>query len=255
MLAVMMVQVVFVGVERMFRYALVRKMAGGFVREVNPPLMRNDLFEAGRIASRFPGSHVARVVSFALETFQTCPDDFTHVEAIEVVERSMKRSRSVVHAELRQGLGTLAMIASTAPFLGLLGTVVGILDSFLGFIAPEETILAWISQHVSEALASTGVGLVVAVSSAWLYKYLSERVEIFDLEMLNASSELTTYLTANLESFRLEREGQSRGVAFLEHEETRRWEVAYDHQRILMVSYGIFTAYVTFLLVSRSLQQ
>src|SRR5271167_899008 len=107
--------------------------------------------------------------------------------------RSSARFEAIVHAELKRGLGGLATIGSTAPFVGLFGTVVGILNAFNGIAKEKATGLAAVAGGISEALVTTAVGLFVAIPAVMMFNYLTGRVEAFDVEMDNSSSELIDY--------------------------------------------------------------
>ena len=101
--------------------------------------------------------------------------------------------QAIVHAELKRGVSTLATIGSSVPFVGLLGTVVGIINAFKGIATEKSTGLSAVAGGISEALVTTAVGLFVAIPAVWMYNYFSNRVEAFDVEMGNSSSELIDY--------------------------------------------------------------
>jgi len=94
---------------------------------------------------------------------------------------------------LKRGVSTLATIASSSPFVGLLGTVVGIINAFKGIASAKSAGLSAVAGGISEALVTTAVGLLVAIPAVWMYNYFSNRVEAFDVEMGNSSSELIDY--------------------------------------------------------------
>jgi biopolymer transport protein ExbB/biopolymer transport protein TolQ len=115
-------------------------------------------------------------------------------EEIESSRRALERASAIVHAELKRGLSGLATIGATAPFVGLFGTVVGIINAFKGIAtAGGGTGLAAVAGGISEALVTTALGLFVAVPAVWAYNYYTNRVEAFDVEMDNSSSELIDY--------------------------------------------------------------
>ena len=91
------------------------------------------------------------------------------------------------------GLAVLATVGATAPFVGLLGTVVGIITAFQGIAATGSGGLGAVSAGISEALVETALGLVVAIPAVWFYNYLTGRIEYFNVEMDNSSSELVDY--------------------------------------------------------------
>ena len=94
---------------------------------------------------------------------------------------------------MKRGLGGLATIGSTAPFVGLFGTVMGILNAFKGISEQKATGLGAVAGGISEALVTTAFGLLVAIPAVMMFNYLTGRVEAFDVEMDNSSSELIDY--------------------------------------------------------------
>ncbi|HEV7966594.1 MAG TPA: MotA/TolQ/ExbB proton channel family protein [Candidatus Acidoferrales bacterium] len=113
---------------------------------------------------------------------------------VEVAIRSRKCSASRTHVQLKRGLNGLATIGATAPFVGLFGTVIGSINSFRGAGATRATILSATAGGISEALVTTGLGLLVAVPSVWAYNYLTGRMELFEIEMNNAVEDVSAYL-------------------------------------------------------------
>jgi biopolymer transport protein ExbB/biopolymer transport protein TolQ len=114
-------------------------------------------------------------------------------EVIEAAKRGLERSVAIVHAEMKRGLSALATIGSTAPFVGLFGTVVGILNAFKGIANNKATGLSAVAGGIAEALVTTAFGLLVAVPAVWAYNYFTNKVEAFDVEMDNSSMELINY--------------------------------------------------------------
>ena len=114
-------------------------------------------------------------------------------EEIEASKRALERAEAIVHAELKRGLSGLATIGSTAPFVGLFGTVVGIINAFQGISSEKSTGLAAVAGGISEALVTTAIGLFVAIPAVWMYNFFTSKVEAFDVEMDNSSSELIDY--------------------------------------------------------------
>ncbi len=119
-------------------------------------------------------------------------------EALEAVERVSRRAAAVGHAELQSGLRGLATVASLAPFVALLGTVLGMANSFPGCGAARSTCMAAVFDRLAMALVPTVLGFVVAMP-AWLgYRYFKSNLEVLDLEMNNASGLLVNYLSVYL---------------------------------------------------------
>src|SRR5919202_409178 len=114
-------------------------------------------------------------------------------EEIEASKRALERSEAIVHAELKRGVSGLATIGSTAPFVGLFGTVVGIINAFKGISTEKSTGLGAVAGGISEALVTTAIGLFVAITAVWMFNVFTGRIEAMDVEMGNSSSELIDY--------------------------------------------------------------
>jgi biopolymer transport protein ExbB/biopolymer transport protein TolQ len=110
------------------------------------------------------------------------------------VLRASRRSAALVHEEMKNGLSGLATMASTAPWVGLLGTVVGIADSFHGCDGERSTCMGIVAESLSASWVYTALGLLIGLPSLWCYRYLAGRLEAFDHEMENASVDLVKQL-------------------------------------------------------------
>ena len=108
--------------------------------------------------------------------------------------RSMECSISRTHQKLKRGLNVLATIGSTAPFVGLFGTVIGLIHGFDGS-GERSAVMGMIAGGISEALVTTGLGLLVAIPAVFAYNYFTGRLEAFDLEMNNSVDAISTYLS------------------------------------------------------------
>jgi hypothetical protein len=106
----------------------------------------------------------------------------------------MRRSSTVVRGQMRQGLSSLATVASVAPFVGIFGTLIGIVNSFRGISGEKITNMAATFAGLSDACVPTALGLLVAIPSLWFYKYLAARLKCFDREMESVSLELINLL-------------------------------------------------------------
>ncbi|MCL2661444.1 MAG: MotA/TolQ/ExbB proton channel family protein, partial [Acidobacteriaceae bacterium] len=114
-------------------------------------------------------------------------------EQIQGSQRALERSEAIVHAKLKRGLSGLATIGSTAPFIGLFGTVVGILNAFREIATQKSSGIGAVAGGISEALVTTAFGLLVAIPAVMAFNYFTTKVEAFDVEMDNSSSELVDY--------------------------------------------------------------
>ena len=180
-------------IDRALMFSAARKQSRVFVQQVAGALKDNKLDEAISIAERNKKSHIAKVVATGLSEFQSASQQVSDTEVIEAAKRGLERSVAIVHAEMKRGLSALATIGSTAPFVGLFGTVVGILNAFKGIESQKATGLSAVAGGIAEALVTTAFGLLVAVPAVWAYNYFTNKVEAFDVEMDNSSMELINY--------------------------------------------------------------
>ena len=181
-------------IDRIMAYSAARKQSRQFAPAVAGALREGKLDEAVKIADRYKKSHLAKVVVAGLQEFQAHQiSSEIPGEEIEASKRALERAEAIVHAELKRGVSALATIGSTAPFVGLFGTVVGIINAFKTMAAQKTPGIGAIAGGISEALVTTAIGLFVAVPAVWMFNYFTGRVDAFDVEMGNSSSELIDY--------------------------------------------------------------
>ena len=181
-------------IDRAIAYNGARKQSRQFAPAVAGALREGKLDEAIKIADRYNKSHLAKVVVAGLQEFRAHQlSAEIPGEDIEASKRALERSEAIVHAELKRGVSALATIGSTAPFVGLFGTVVGIINAFKTMAAQKTPGIGAIAGGISEALVTTAIGLFVAVPAVWAFNYFTGRVDAFDVEMGNSSSELLDY--------------------------------------------------------------
>ncbi|HLE37150.1 MAG TPA: MotA/TolQ/ExbB proton channel family protein [Candidatus Acidoferrales bacterium] len=180
-------------IDRMLMYSAARKQSRIFVQQVAGALREGKLDEAISIAERNKKSHIAKVVATGLSEFQSASANVSDADVIEAAKRGLERSVAIVHAEMKRGLSGLATIGSTAPFVGLFGTVIGIINAFKGIAAQKATGLSAVAGGIAEALVATALGLFVAIPAVWAYNYFTNKVESYDVEMDNSSMELINY--------------------------------------------------------------
>lgn len=181
-------------IDRLIVFNATRKQSRLFAPAVAGALRDGKLEEAVKIADRYKRSHLAKVVVAGLQEFRAHQvSNEIPGEEIESSKRALERSTAIVHAELERGVGSLATIGSTAPFVGLFGTVVGIINAFKGISSEKSTGLGAVAGGISEALVATAIGLFVAIPAVWMYNYFITRLKSFDTEMANSSSELIDY--------------------------------------------------------------
>lgn len=181
-------------IDRWIAFQAARKQSRIFAPAVAGALKDGKIDEAIQIAEQNKRSHLAKVVTSGLQEFQAHQVSAEIPgEEIEASKRALERAAAIVHAELKRGVSSLATIGSTAPFVGLFGTVLGIIAAFTGIATQHATGLGAVAGGISEALVTTAVGLFVAVPAVWVYNYFTSKIEAFDVEMDNSSSELIDY--------------------------------------------------------------
>ena len=181
-------------IERYLNYRAARNQSIDYAPAVADSLQGGNFNEAIALAEENEKSHIAKVVGAGLQEFQAHPGaKSTSQEAVEAASRAAGRATALAIEEFKQGLSGLATIGATAPFVGLFGTTVGIINAFAGMSSGEDTGLAAVAGGISEALVATAIGLFVAIPAVMAYNYFTGRVESFVVEMDNSSSELVDY--------------------------------------------------------------
>jgi biopolymer transport protein ExbB/biopolymer transport protein TolQ len=166
-----------------------------FAPEFSQFLEEDNLVEAIKLAEGYKKSHVARVLGGALgEVKPLIMDGSVTVADINSAERAVERNMMIITSELKRGLAVLATVGSTAPFVGLLGTTMGVVNAFQGMATSGSGGIAAISSGISEALITTAFGLLVALPAVWAFNYFTNKIENLVVEMTYTSKELIDYL-------------------------------------------------------------
>jgi biopolymer transport protein ExbB/TolQ len=179
-------------IDRYLYFRAARNQSREFAPKVAGALKDGKLEEAIKIADRNKKSHLAEVVTAGLQEFRASAGA-DNAQQIESSGRALDRAEAIVHAKLKRGLAVLATIGATAPFVGLLGTVIGILNAFQQIATQKTSGIGAVAGGISEALVTTAFGLLVAIPAVMAFNYFTGRVESFDVEMDNSSSELVDY--------------------------------------------------------------
>jgi biopolymer transport protein ExbB/biopolymer transport protein TolQ len=187
-----------VAIERYYTFGQARKQSKLYAPQVAKHLKEGRLKDAIAISQSksYQYSHLAKVVLAGLQEYQFQQDANTGLsreDLVDTVRRAIQRATALTANDLKKGIPSLATIGATAPFVGLLGTVVGIITAFQGIASTGSGGLGAVSAGISEALVETALGLVVAIPAVWLYNYFTGRLEYFNVEMDNSSSELVDY--------------------------------------------------------------
>jgi biopolymer transport protein ExbB/biopolymer transport protein TolQ len=187
-----------VAIERIYTFTQARKQSKLYAPQVAKHLKEGRLKDAIAISSskNYRYSHLAKVVLAGLQEYQFQQEsgaNLSREDLVDTVRRAIQRASALTANDLKKGIPSLATIGSTAPFVGLLGTVVGVIGAFQGIAATGSGGLGAVSAGISEALIETALGLVVAIPAVWMYNYFTGRLEYFNVEMDNSSSELVDY--------------------------------------------------------------
>jgi len=196
-LALLSVYSITVMIERLVTFAKAKKQSLLFARQVTAFLKQDNIAGAIAESKKYKDSHLARVVSAGLYEFQyevqSGALDAPGHDMVEAAKRAVEREALMVTADFKRGIGGLATIATTAPFIGLFGTVIGIIHSFEGISKGGGGNLASVSGGIAEALWTTAAGLFVAIPAVWMFNFFMNKIERFQVEMSNSASELLDY--------------------------------------------------------------
>jgi biopolymer transport protein ExbB/biopolymer transport protein TolQ len=193
-LLILSVYSIAVMIEKFMTYRAARKQSIDYLPVLVKCLKENNLQGAVDKSKEFGKSHISRVVSAGLLEFLN--QDFAAAAAFDIVgavTRALEREVAITSAEMKKGLGGLATIGSTAPFIGLFGTVMGIINAFTGMAQSGSGGLAAVSAGIAEALITTAFGLLVAIPAVMAFNYFTNRLERFQIEMSNSSAELIDF--------------------------------------------------------------
>lgn len=185
-------------VERFLTYSAAKKQSREFAPRVAQALKNDRIEEAINISDKHKKSHLAMVVNAGLQEFRAHGES-TEIsgDEVEASKRALQRAIAIKTAEFRRGLSGLATIGSTAPFVGLFGTVFGIIAAFQGMKSAESAGIGAVAGGIAEALFTTALSLAVAVPAVWLFNYFTGKVDGFVVEMDNSASELIDYFLKN----------------------------------------------------------
>ena len=190
-------------IERSNTYNKAKRESIAFIMLLRNFLTERKLEEAVAAVQQHPSSPVAKVVGAGLREYlqgvealhEEGPHDVGDFDVVDAVNRQMERAKEREGASLRRGLTLIATTGTTAPFVGLLGTVVGIITAFQGLSGDGGGGgLSAVAGGISEALFATAVGLIVAIPCVMAYNYYNSKVESFTIDMNDVASELIDYV-------------------------------------------------------------
>jgi len=189
-------------VERFYTFLRAQRQSVAYVVSLRGYIQGRRLRDAVGVHSGHKHSPLAKVVGSGIAEYvqglealhQKGPEDVGDFDLVDAVNRSLERVKEREVADLRRGLGTLATVGSSAPFVGLFGTVIGIINAFRAMAATNSGGLGSVSAGIAEALVTTAFGLLVAIPAVWMFNYFTNRVDGFVVDMNDVSSELVDYI-------------------------------------------------------------
>ncbi len=187
--------------ERLVTYARASTASRQYAEQLRSLLPARRYGDAVALAKKLRHGHLAKVLGLAIEEYERGvraihsrgPEDVGAFDVVAAVNRAIDRSSMRTVADLRRGLGALATVGSTAPFVGLLGTVAGIITAFQSMAATGSGGLGSVSAGISEALVTTAFGLLVAIPAVMMFNYLTNRVEDMQVDINDSANELVDY--------------------------------------------------------------
>jgi biopolymer transport protein ExbB/biopolymer transport protein TolQ len=197
-LLIMSIYSLSVMIERYMTYRKAKKQSRAYAPKVAKLLKEGKVQEAIKISSGkdVKNSHLAKVLLAGLNEYEYQKESGggTRDDMMEAAHRAIERATALNLTDLRRGLSGLGTVGATAPFVGLFGTVAGIINAFRGMALTGSGGIGAVSAGIAEALVATAFGLFVAIPAVWAFNYLTTRVEGFTVEMDNSASELIDYM-------------------------------------------------------------
>ncbi len=187
---------IYLFIERQIVFLKARKKSKAVAPKLADLLKKGQVQDALTLSSKKEnkGSHLARVTAAGIKEFlEGQQANLSLEEQIETAQRGCERASNIFTQELKRGLNTLATIATSSPFIGLFGTIFGIINAFRGMAVTGSGGIGAVSQGIAEALITTAFGIGVAIIALWCYNFLSTRIEVYGSEMANTSSEIVDF--------------------------------------------------------------
>ncbi|MCP2519500.1 MotA/TolQ/ExbB proton channel family protein [Candidatus Aminicenantes bacterium AC-335-B20] len=187
---------VYLFIERNIFYNRTKKKSKEIAPKLANLLKQGKIEEALEFASKKENrvSHLAQVTAAGIREYLAGKEsNLSFEEQIETCQRGCERATTIVVQQLRRGLSVLATISTSAPFIGLFGTIAGIINAFRGMALTGSGGIGAVAQGIAEALVTTAFGIGVAVIAVWCFNLLLNRVDIYAAEMANTTSELVDF--------------------------------------------------------------
>jgi biopolymer transport protein ExbB/TolQ len=183
-------------IERQLTFSRARKKSKDVAPKLAELLKAGNIKDALSLASKKDnkGSHLARVTAAGISEFMEGKEaHLSFDQQVETATRGCERAATMFAQELKRGLSILATIATSSPFIGLFGTIAGIINAFRGMALTGSGGIGAVAGGISEALVTTAFGIGVAIIALWCYNTLNSKIEVYEAEMTNTTSQVVDF--------------------------------------------------------------
>jgi biopolymer transport protein ExbB len=180
--------------ERLFTFWRSKRASRRFAAEARKHLVANEPSGLVAEATLHPRSHLARLLGAGAKAYLEAQEKPSKLPAVEATRRELERKTESLNADVQRGMGVLASVGSIAPFVGLLGTVFGIITAFQGIAKDGSGGLGSVSLGIAEALYETALGLVVAIPTVLAYNWLATQADALMLALEQSRGEFLDFL-------------------------------------------------------------
>jgi biopolymer transport protein ExbB/TolQ len=187
---------IYLFIERQLVFARAKRKSLQVAPKIADLMKKGQLKEALAVASKKENksSHLARVTAAGIEEFLSSREtNLSLEEQIESAQRGCSRAQAIFTQELKRGLSVMATIATSSPFIGLFGTIFGIINAFRGMAMTGSGGIGAVAAGIAEALITTAFGIGVAIIALWTFNTLNSRIDVYNTEMENTTSEIVDY--------------------------------------------------------------
>jgi biopolymer transport protein ExbB/biopolymer transport protein TolQ len=191
LLAIMLLASSYVGIERLIAFLRARSQSRALAEAIAKPLASGDMDASLKLVAddAYKLAYLGGIVKVGLSEYRARPDH----HGIEAAKRGLERVALVEAAAMRKGMNILATTGSTAPFVGLVGTIFGIINAFSMMSAEGGADLTAISGGIAEALVSTAFGIAVAIVAIWMYNFFNAMIDDIAKDMTTSIGELVDW--------------------------------------------------------------
>ena len=196
LLIILSVITLYLFIERLLTFGRAKRRSKDIAPKLADMLKKGQIQEALALSNKKEnrGSHLARVTAAGIHEFLEGQEaNLSFEEQVETAQRGCERASTIFTQELRRGMSTLATVATSSPFIGLFGTIFGIINAFRGMALTGSGGIGAVASGIAEALITTAFGIGVAIIALWCYNILTNRTDIYGAEMANTTSQIVDF--------------------------------------------------------------